>query len=131
MAPLQKVDAQNLPWEKFDVLSLDIFDTTLARLSGPPHTVFQLIESQLVSQYGDSFLGFACKRVEIDAVARKRAWERKKSEEIQLEDIYQSLDESGASLGLGVRTLCDLEESIERAVLYGLEPTRKLVAETL
>lgn len=128
MAPLSKVSIEALPWDDFEVLSLDIFDTTLARLSGPPESVFALLESRLVEELGAQFSGFAQRRVEIDSAARRKAWDDRQVEEITLDDIYASLAESWAPAQGLEDKLSALEEELEAHVLYGLEGTRRLIS---
>jgi|TARA_B110000438_G_scaffold302201_2_gene359184 HAD superfamily hydrolase (TIGR01549 family) len=128
MAPFPKVDVESLPWGDFEVLSLDIFDTTLARLSGPPASVFELLESRLVVDYGEQFSGFSKRRAEIDSAARRKAWEERQVEEITLDDIYACLGESWAPAQGLENKLQALEEELEGQVLYGLEQTRQLIS---
>ena len=53
--------------EKAEVLSLDVFDTTLHRKVAGAEHVFQLMEEKLLEQKGGMFAGFAGIRQEADA----------------------------------------------------------------
>lgn len=65
------------------VLSLDVFDTILARRSLRPTDVFEWMERRL------DLLGFAHARVSAEAAARRR--HKKRGSEVSLEEIYSEL----------------------------------------
>jgi HAD superfamily hydrolase (TIGR01549 family) len=111
-----------------EVLSLDIFDTTLARACLRPEDVFDLMEARLRRAHGDLFSGFARARREIDRVARRAAWDARQVEEITLDDIGRCLErEHPAWTGWGSR-LAALELETEASLLYGLDHAHALIA---
>jgi hypothetical protein len=76
-----------------DVLSLDIFDTALVRMVGHPTSVFEILEERLRPQLGNATRGLADTRFWAERVARRRALEGGRSQEIGLDDIYAVVGE--------------------------------------
>lgn len=75
-----------------EVLSLDVFDTSLVRACAAPPDVFRLMEAELLRDFPDGrFAGFAQLREEVDGQARRLVWEKRQSEEVTLEELYEQL----------------------------------------
>ncbi|MEX0322232.1 MAG: HAD family hydrolase [Puniceicoccaceae bacterium] len=110
-----------------DILSLDIFDTTLGRRCGLPEDVFTLMEEQLVHNHGDLYQGFGHKRRDIDSLARRRAWDTRQAEEVSLNDIHSLLLELNPEWRQTAGELAALEMQIEEQVLYPLEGAREMI----
>lgn len=92
--------------EKFQYVSFDIFDTLLKRNVLEPADVFRLMECEIGNKYDN----FAEKRI----VAEKKAREKKKANEVTIDDIYAEFQ------GLTkeeVMRLINLELETEEAVL--------------
>ena len=111
-----------------DVLSLDIFDTTLGRRCARPDDVFSIIEERLVASYGEALAGFARHRAQADGLARRQAWERRQAEEVRLSDIYEALMETHPDWPVSGRELMDLELGTEKHLLYPLSQAKKWIA---
>ena len=120
-------DFENL-LEQVQVLSLDVFDTTLGRLCAFPDDSFILMEEALVEKHGPALEGFARKRKGVDTRARRRAWDQRQAEEISLQDIHSQLLEENPDWPCSVEELSVLEMETERQLLYPLEPARQMIA---
>lgn len=72
---------------KHRIVSFDIFGTLLIRDVNDYQDVFHIVENLAVKDYGNSFVGFAQKRVNAERKARKLA-----KREVTLDDIYAQLD---------------------------------------
>lgn len=71
----------------YDVVSFDVFDTLLLRPFERPADLFHLVGAQL------GYLDFARLRAEAEGKARRRAYERKKTFEVSLEEIWEVMEE--------------------------------------
>jgi predicted HAD superfamily hydrolase len=94
---------------RFDVLSLDVFDTAILRRVARPIDVFELVEP-----------GFAAVRVEAERVARARS----RCDEVTLDDIYDALPAAPARR----EELRARELEVERAVCVAHPAVRRLYA---
>lgn len=80
----------NIIWDKYDVISLDIFDTLLLRATGKPNDIFVHLWSQVKNTPRVCDIAeeeFRKLRIE----AERRARNRKKSKEVFLQDIYAEI----------------------------------------
>lgn len=110
-----------------EILSLDIFDTTLGRRCGLPEDVFTMMEEDLVRNHGEVYNGFGHKRRDIDSLARRRAWDTRQAEEVSLEDIHSLLLELNPDWNLEVEQLAELEMRVEESVLYPLPGAKDMI----
>lgn len=104
----------------FDVISFDVFDTLLFRKVIKPTDVFQLVERDASSQ------GYAKKRQEAEFNARKLKYQRTGSNEVTLQEIYQTPPLNSMS---DVQELLCAELRTEHKVCYANEILRMLVNE--
>ena len=74
---------KNIDIEKYDILSLDVFDTAIIRLCRSPDGVFDYIESKF------NLTKFKEKRILAEKHARARYRKRK---DISINEIYQNID---------------------------------------
>jgi FMN phosphatase YigB (HAD superfamily) len=74
-----------------DILSLDVFDTALTRLSDAPVDAFALAEARLVEEIGEDARGFAVARELAELDARALAHSRG-HEDITLDEILLALE---------------------------------------
>lgn len=81
-----------LDWGSFDLLSLDVFDTCLRRLTGVPVTIFRMLEREWSLREG-RYSGFALERQEAEKRARDRVFAEGEREDIELDVIYDELAE--------------------------------------
>ncbi len=114
--------------EQVQVLSLDVFDTTLGRLCALPDDAFLLMEEALVERHGEVMEGFGRKRCGVDTRARRRAWDQRQAEEITLLDIHTQLLEENPDWPCTVEELSGLEMEVEEQLLYPLQPAREMIA---
>jgi lipopolysaccharide biosynthesis glycosyltransferase/glycosyltransferase involved in cell wall biosynthesis len=70
-----------------DVISFDIFDTSLIRPFIAPTDLFAFIEKQIIHE-----LGFFSARIEAEKAAREKLKFSSKSEEITIHDIYNNIN---------------------------------------
>lgn len=117
--------------EGVEVLSLDIFDTCLRRISGPPETVFQMLEREMALA-GAPLPGFSGHRVRMENQLRRAIQERGQREDVCLEEIYDGLGESLAwTEDTRVRWMdreCALEAALVRPLGEVRERAREAVA---
>lgn len=97
----------------FDVLSLDIFDTVLRRRCDKPKDVFKLLESKAVKEGNMHPRPYAILREQAETQARKEI-----RPEITLEEIYGILQKRTGMDPVEVKSLMDLELSIEEQMLF-------------
>lgn len=110
-----------------DVLSLDIFDTALGRRCACPEDAFAIMEEELVAAHGTVFEDFALKRRNADTLARRRAWDSRQAEEINLNDIYSVLLEQNPAWTLDAEALSEQEMAVEDRLLYPLEGAAEMI----
>jgi hypothetical protein len=114
----------------FDILSLDIFDTCLRRLSGEPRSIFEMLETEMAAS-GQACPGFAGKRIKTENGLRKRFQESSQKEDVSLDDIYTEL---GGLLGWGEETIRhwkSREQALECAIVVPVESVRELAQNAL
>lgn len=75
---------------EIDILSLDVFDTSLWRVSGEPESVFRMLERRMAIE-GSAVAGFARLRVEVENRLRREFQESGLKEDVSLKDIYDRL----------------------------------------
>jgi FMN phosphatase YigB (HAD superfamily) len=97
----------------FDVLSLDIFDTVLRRRCHKPKDVFKLLEARAVKEGNLAPRPYAILREQAETQARKEI-----RPEITLEEIYSVLQKRSGMDPADVKSLMDLESSIEDQMLF-------------
>lgn len=94
--------------DKYDVVSFDIFDTLLVRMTPNPKTVFEIVEDAFCEKFSEKC--FHKDRITAEEDARAKT----KEEEITFKDIYQALQ--GYSVN-EVEWLVNKEIEIEKQVL--------------
>ena len=75
----------------YQVISFDVFDTSVFRLVFEPRDVFLLIEEELVKKYCQVFIGFSDLRFQAELETVSKVWKRDRSAEVTLDQIYQTL----------------------------------------
>ena len=77
--------------ESYELISFDLFDTVLFRTVSKPEKIFLRTGELMRELYPEYDLPpevFAGMRAEADGLARKRAWDSHKYEDVTLEEIY-------------------------------------------
>lgn len=115
--------------EGAEVLSLDIFDTTLGRRCQEFKDVFRILEEQLVMDHGEVFRDFASLRSQADRRARERIWNERRREEIDLDDIYRVLAEMRPDWPLSPSEMAAREMGVEHRLLYPIALAKWMIAE--
>jgi predicted HAD superfamily hydrolase len=77
-----------------DVVSFDVFDTSILRALARPEDLFLLMEPAVRRRLGRLSLDFAAARRTAERLARERVWEKERLPEVSLEEIYSALAES-------------------------------------
>ncbi len=111
--------------QNYEIISFDIFDTLIRRTVNRPVRVFDLVEKEYLSIYGEETItDFGKKRIE----AERRARSLKKTE-ITLDDIYSAFEaESGKSV---IERYKRIEEKVEIKVCAKNETVFKIYQECL
>ncbi len=76
--------------DEVDIVSFDVFDTAITRLTDTPRDIFAAAERDLVLQWGDMAQGFAAARAQSEWAARQNAAAQQR-EEVGLDEIYAEL----------------------------------------
>ena len=100
-----------------DVVSFDIFDTTLTRMLDSPVDVFARVEEKLVAHIGGDAIGFAAKRETAEAEARLSLHALTGLEEVDLDQIYDRLSEAWPVLAPHATLAKQVEIDTEQEVL--------------
>ncbi|MCD8481408.1 MAG: hypothetical protein LR015_01250 [Verrucomicrobia bacterium] len=111
-----------------EVLSLDIFDTTLARYCARPEDVVLELARRAVAQLGDSLQSFAEVRGEAEHRARRLAWERRQAEDTTLDEIYEQVGVLRADWEPWLNQLQRNELDLERSLLYPLPVAQAMIS---
>jgi FMN phosphatase YigB (HAD superfamily) len=100
------------------VVSFDVFDTLIVRTTATPEDVFELLEHQLVSEYGPRFRGFARARQRAEQFKAGSVWGWDRSDEYSLTEVYDALlAEWPVFSGLGsTHSMVVRELQVERSV---------------
>jgi predicted HAD superfamily hydrolase len=77
--------------EDYQVISFDVFDTSVFRMVFEPRDVFLIMEEELVTKYAQTFLGFSDLRFKAELETVSKVWKLDRSAEVNLDDIYQTL----------------------------------------
>ncbi len=93
----------------YDIVSFDIFDTLIFRPFDDPAALFFLLGERL------KFMDFRRIRIEAEQEARQRNYKKTGSYEVNLEDIWNRLEEK---TGLPARAGMELEMELERCYCY-------------
>lgn len=118
-------DVPELSFVEIDILSLDIFDTCLHRLSGDPETVFEMLERRMAVS-GNPCPEFTVKRVEAEARLRERLQKSGVKEDVSLEEIYSELGDLMGWQAADTR-FCESEETtLEQSLVAALPEVRDL-----
>lgn len=80
--------------EAADVVSFDVFDTSILRALARPEDLFLLMEPAARRRLGDDTMKFAPARRAAEQLARDRAWQRLRLREVTLAEIYEALAEA-------------------------------------
>ena len=119
------VEAPAIAFDRYDVLSLDIFDTCLRRICGEPAAVFRMLGEDLL-RAGAPVEDFASRRAEAEGAIRKRLQEAQEKEDVTLEEIYEEL---GRRLAWDPETVSrwkERESLLERGILVPNPALREL-----
>jgi FMN phosphatase YigB (HAD superfamily) len=111
--------------EDMELVSLDIFDTCLRRISGDPMSVFRMLEAAMEAE-GFPLEGFARIRMETENRVRDAVFRDTGREDIPLERIYESLREACSWSPDQGRYWMERECALELAVLRPNLPVRQL-----
>ncbi len=101
----------------YQVISFDVFDTSVFRLVFEPRDVFLLMEEELVKKYSHIFLGFADLRFKAELETVSKVWKLDRSAEVTLDDIYQTLFFFNPTLKSFSQELKEIELRIEKSVI--------------
>ncbi|NDV62232.1 glycosyltransferase [Puniceicoccales bacterium CK1056] len=114
---------------KFEILSLDVFDTVLKRRCHHPKDVFKFLEARAVSELGLPEKPYALAREQAEALARKEV-RPEISTEVTLDEIYPFVAKLCGLKKKQTKDLMALELALEAEYLYGdprwIEYYRKL-----
>ncbi|WP_315812691.1 hypothetical protein [Bradyrhizobium sp. SZCCHNR2028] len=77
-----------------DVVSFDVFDTSILRALAEPDDLFLLMEPAVRRRLGADSIQFAAARRDAERLARERAWQSHRAREVTLDEIYDTLSES-------------------------------------
>lgn len=113
---------------KVEVLSLDIFDTTLARRCAQPVDVFHELARRAVSRFGDEYGAFTAVRQEAEHRARGVAWETRRAEDTNLAEIYRQIGYLRADWEPMLAHLEAAELELEKSLLYPLPAAAEMIA---
>ena len=115
-----------------DIVSFDIFDTALTRTLDSPADAFAELERRLAPTLGAAGDGLALAREQAEHDARTRRHAETGAEEVDLDDILDSLLEARPALARHRALLRETELAVERDLLVGvpdiLDATRTLAA---
>jgi FMN phosphatase YigB (HAD superfamily) len=118
----------SIPGELFpemDILSLDIFDTCLRRVSGEPESIFEMLECKMAAG-GKPCADFAAERVEAENSLRKRLQERGEKEDVSLGEIYRELKKRLGWSAEVARNWEAEEKALEQALVIPVQSVREL-----
>jgi predicted HAD superfamily hydrolase len=122
--------------DRYEILSLDVFDTSIVRRVGQPTDVFELVAGQYRRLHGpEAAWDFAGARVGAERRARERAWAERHAYEVTLDEIYACLDppdgwSSPALRALEVdleRLVCTRNEAVQKIYQHARELGKKVV----
>lgn len=111
-----------------EVLSLDIFDTTLARRCAKPEDVTLELTRRAVAKFGVQLQDFTQVRREAEHGARRLAWERRQAEDTVLAEIYEQIAIMRADWEPFIDLLQQDELALERALLYPLPLAQEMIS---
>ena len=80
--------------DEADVVSFDVFDTSILRALAEPEDLFLLMEPAVRCRLGADSIQFASARRDAERLARERAWQNQRAREVTLDEIYEALSES-------------------------------------
>lgn len=102
--------------EVAEVVSFDVFDTSILRALARPEDLFSLMEPAVRRRLGVPSLDFATARCAAEQLARDRAWQKERLREVTLGEIYAMLAESLVLDPEQAQAIADLEIAAERDV---------------
>ena len=76
-----------------DVVSFDVFDTSILRALARPEDLFLLMEPAVRRRLGRLSLDFGAARRTAARLARERVWEKERLREVSIEEIYSAIAE--------------------------------------
>lgn len=113
----------NIDLTSYDIISFDVFDTAVFRISGSHHATFFLVRARLQSDETISFrypavaIGFVWMRREAEAAARRERAKEEGDSEVTFDEIYDVFAEvAGIPLAIA-RTIQKIELEIETSQL--------------
>ena len=105
----------------YDVISFDIFDTLIFRPFAKPSDLFFFIGNKL------NYLNFKEIRMEIEEIARRKAYEQRQSREVAFEEIWNVMEEEvGIDKTVGMNTEWEEELQFCFANPYMLQVIKEL-----
>lgn len=113
-----------LPESTDEVLSLDVFDTCLRRISGVPESVFRMLENWM-KLAGKPVEGFAALRREVEEETRRTLQESGKKEDLRLTEIYTALARRTGWSGEEMAQWREAERQLEAGLLVPVIPVRE------
>lgn len=102
--------------EKYDYVSLDIFDTLVYRLVPHPTDIFAIVDQLAARRVGVRFENFRELRVRAEAKARAAAAVQNRFE-ITADDIYSELAQSAGLSTSQRQAICEIEHEIETQLI--------------
>lgn len=99
--------------ERVDVVSFDVFDTSILRALARPEDLFALMEPAVHRLLGTPPAGFAAARRAAEQQARDHAWQKERVREVTLGEIYDALAKSVALDPEQVQALVEMEITAE------------------
>lgn len=102
--------------EAAEVVSFDVFDTSILRALARPEDLFSLMEPAVRLRLGTPSLDFSSARRVAEQQARDNAWQKERVREVTLDEIYGMLAQSLALDPEQAQALAEMEIAAERAV---------------
>lgn len=110
--------------DKFDVISLDVFDTAITRIVDAPVDVFAIVETRLAPIIGSEAEGFAQLREEAERRAREVF---SNQEDVTLEQIYEAYAHLKPAHRAYIARMIEEEIAAELVVLQPVPAIAELV----
>lgn len=118
-APLEfPMETLRRSFSEVQVVSFDVFDTTLLRKVKRPVDVFLYMENEARHLMGNQNVQFPDLRVNAERIARERASEQHGYGDATLKEIYSALQELTGVNDETIKSLIELEIRAEEALIY-------------
>lgn len=111
--PQYRLNLEGIDVSQVDLVSCDVFDTSLYRNHFSPQDIFYWEENVLIKRYGKHWKGFAWKREETENLLRHHLQRTGEAEDASLEPICARLIEFFGEQDLSARELESLEINLE------------------